>query len=171
MKSAYVDGEKAWYAVRTKPRHEKAAARALDALGQEPFLPLRRDRRRWSDRVKSPEVPLFPGYLFCRFCWEERRPIVTSPGITSIVSFGGKPSPVDPTEIGSLQRVVASGMPIEAQPFLAIGTRVRIRCGVMEGVEGILAVHKNQWRVVVTVTLLQRSVGVEVDREWVTMLA
>ena len=95
---------------------------------------------------------------------------MSSPGVTSIISFGGKPSPVEPGEIDSLQRLIASGMPVEPHPFLEIGTRVRIGRGAMEGVEGILALHKKNWRMIVSVTLLQRAVAVEIDREWITPL-
>ena len=165
------ESEKAWYAVRTRPRHEKIAAKALETLGHEPFLPLGRERRQWSDRMKITEFPIFPGYLFCRFCWERRLPILTSPGVTSIISFGSKPTPVDPGEIASLQKVVASGMSLKPQPFLALGTRVRIERGALEGVEGILTAHKNTQRLVVNITLLQRSVAAEIDREFVSAVS
>ena len=171
MTSASDQNERAWYAVRTKPRHEKATARALDALGHEQFLPLRRTRKKWSDRMQTTELPLFPGYLFCKFCWNNRLPILTTPGVNSIISFGSKPSPVDPHEIAALQKVIASGMPVEPHPFLAVGARVRIHSGAMAGVEGILTSHRNNWRIVVSITLLQRSVGVEIDRASVIPLA
>src|SRR5689334_17754123 len=122
LSSPLVDeAEKAWFAVRTKPNHEKVTAKTLESLGHEPFLPLGIQRRKWSDRVKTAEFPLFPGYLFCRFAWERRLPILTTPGVTSIVSFGGKPAPVDPEEISSLQKVTDSGMLLEPQTFLAVG--------------------------------------------------
>ncbi len=159
------DSEKAWYAVRTKPRHEKAVAKALQALGHECFLPLRRECRKWSDRVRTTEFPLFPAYVFCRFCWERRLPILTTPGVVSIVNFGSKPAPVDPAEIVSLQKAIASGMFLRAQSFLVPGARVRIERGALEGVEGILSAHKNIHRLIINITLLHRSVAVEIDRE------
>ena len=80
-----------WFAVTVKPQHEKAVAAQLEAKGLEGYVPVYRDRHRWSDRVRTVELPLFPRYVFARFRLAERLSVVTVPSVTSIVSFGGKP--------------------------------------------------------------------------------
>lgn len=153
-----------WFAVRTAAGREKAVASQLRSKGYEEFLPLYRSRRQWCDRVKELELALFPGYLFCRFDFNQRLPILITPGVQMIVGAGKIPSPVSDAEIEALRRVIASGTPAEPHDYLSVGQRVRIREGSLAGVEGILAEAKNSWRMILSVELLRRSVAVEVDR-------
>jgi transcription antitermination factor NusG len=153
-----------WFAVRTTSGREKTVATQLQARGIEEFLPLYRTRRQWSDRTKELELPLFPGYLFCRFDFNNRLPVLSTPGVKAIVGFGRAPTPVNDNEIDDLRRVVASGAVHPHHQYLTVGERVRIREGSLAGVEGILVDVKNSWRIVISVDLLQRSVAVELDR-------
>jgi transcription antitermination factor NusG len=157
-----------WFALIVKHQHEKVIARLLRSKGYEEFLPLYAARRRWSDRTKVAEVPLFPGYVFCRFDWKRRLPILKTPGVTSIVTYGTEPAPVEDAEIDAIQRIVSSDLPIEPHRFIKVGDRARVNQGPLEGLEGILISEKNSWRVVVQVSLLKRSVAVEIDRELLT---
>jgi len=156
-----------WYALRIRSRQEKWIASALYSKGYEVFLPLYSTRRRWSDRMKQLELPLFPGYLFCRFDVQKRLPILTTPGIIQVVGIGKTIIPVDPAEMAAIQSIVVSRLSAQPWPFLQVGQRVRIEAGPLLGVEGILVALKNSHRLVVSVSLLQRSVGVEVEPEWV----
>lgn len=153
-----------WYAVRTAAGREKVVSAQLQNKGFEEFLPLYKTRRQWSDRRKELEFPLFPGYLFCRFDFSNRLPILITPGVKLIVGYGRIPAPVSEAEIDSLRRAVASGAEATPWPYLSIGQRVRVREGSMAGVEGILLQVKNSWRIVLSVELLRRSVAVELDR-------
>ena len=92
-------------------------------------------------------------------------PVLTTPGVVSIVSLGSTPAPIDEEEIRAIQSIAKSGMPVAPWPFIREGQRVRIERGAMKDVEGILITVKNAFRLVVSVTLLQRSVAVEVDRD------
>jgi transcription elongation factor/antiterminator RfaH len=159
-----------WYALTVKPQHERSAERALAFQRLEAFLPCYRSRRHWSDRVKEIELPLFPGYLFCRFEPDERLRVLTSPGVVDIVGFGGRPAPVHPEEISALRRLAASDMRLQPWPYLKAGQRVRIERGPLADLEGILVRSKDFWRVVVSVDLLRRSVAVEIDREAIAPL-
>ena len=159
---------KFWFALRVKPRCETLTASALDGKGFEQFLPLQTVRRRWSDRVKTSETPLFPGYVFCRFDPQKRLPILITPGVSSIIGFGKDPTPVADEEISSLQAVVKSGLFSAPCPFIGIGHKIRIDVGPLCGTEGIVTQVKNSTRLVVSITLLQRSVAVEIDRLWVS---
>src|SRR6266568_1113967 len=157
-----------WYALTVKPQHERVSSRYLRDKGLDEFSPLYRARKRWSDRWKETELCLFPGYVFCRFSYEERLLVLGTPGINSIVGFARTPSPVPDEEIAAIQAMVQSGRRIEPWPHLRAGERVRIEEGCLEGVRGVLVREKDCWRVVVSVELLQRSVAVEIDREAVT---
>ena len=156
-----------WFALNTRFRYEDFAANHLRGKGYEVFLPVYKCRRRWSDRVKQLELPLFPGYLFCRFDVMNRLPILTTPGMIQIVGFGKTPVPVDEAEILALQTAIGSGLDREPWPFLQVGQKVKIECGALRGVEGILLNIKGGHRLVLSVSLLQRSVAVEVDSSWV----
>jgi transcription antitermination factor NusG len=159
-----------WYAVRTAAGREKAVSAQLQYKGFEEFLPLYRSRRQWSDRTRELELPLFPGYLFCRFDFSNRLPILVTPGIKLVVGYGKIPAPVADAEIESLRRAVASGSGAIPWPYLSVGQRVRIREGSLAGVEGILLQVKNSWRIVLSVELLRRSVSVELDRSAIAPL-
>jgi transcription antitermination factor NusG len=157
-------GSSRWYAVRIAAGREKAAASQLECKGYEAFLPLYRSRRQWSDRIKELELPLFAGYLFCRFDFNNRLPILITPGVQSIVGFGKAPTPVSDAEVDALRKVIASGAAAEPHAYLSIGQRVRILEGSLTGLEGVLIDLKNSWRIVLSVELLRRSVAVEIDR-------
>ena len=148
-----------------RSNHEKTTSAHLKTKGYEQFLPLYRSRRQWSDRIKVVELPLFTGYVFCRFDARYRLPILKTPGVVSIVSFGKRLAPVEDSEIEALQAVVSSGREVRPWPYLHVGQRVRLVGGALHGVEGILIEFKKGLRVVLSVSLLQRSVAVEIDQE------
>jgi len=162
------DERQQWFALRVRPRAEKVVAEALRGKSYEEFLPLHRERRRWSDRVAEVELPLFPGYVFSRFDVRKRLPVLTIPGVMLVVSSGKVPQPIDDSEIEALQILAKSRLRLQPWPFLHIGQRVRIIRGPLAGAEGLLTSVKKQSRLVVSVTLLQRSVAVEIpeDSAW-----
>ena len=155
-----------WFAVRVRPQRERRIAEAFRHKGYEPFLPLYRGRRPWSDRVKEIELPLFPGYVFCRFQAGSRLPILTTPGVVYVVGVGRVPAPIDDGEVAALQAVVRSGLHSQPWRFLRAGQRVQIVAGPLCGLEGIYLDSSGGDRLVVSVTLLQRSVGIEIDSRW-----
>jgi transcription antitermination factor NusG len=156
-----------WFALQVRSRYEKNVANFLDGKGYEWFLPTYKSHRRWSDRIKELELPLFPGYLFCRFNPQDRLPILKTPGMISIVGTAKVPTAVDETEIVALRTLVNSGVSRQPWPFLQIGQRVRIEHGSLAGLEGILIQQKRADRLVLSVSLLQRSVAAEIDSSWV----
>jgi transcription antitermination factor NusG len=157
----------AWYALRVRSNFEWAVNAVLTGKEYEAFLPTYRTRRRWSDRMKEVEAPLFRGYTFCRFDATRRLPILTTPGVVSIIGSAAGPIQVDEREIASVRGMVASGVVVGPWPFLREGQFVTVEHGPLAGVEGIIVSFKSQYRLVVTVSLLQRSVAVEIDRDWV----
>jgi transcription antitermination factor NusG len=159
-----------WFALRVKPNHEKPVAATLRGKGLEEFLPLLRTRRQWSDRVKVIDLPLFPGYLFCRLNLEDRMPLLTTPGFLYIAGIGRNPEPVDESEISAIQAMLRSGFPVTPWPSLVVGQKVQLKNGPLRGLEGVLTKIANQHRIYVSVTLLKRSISVEVDPQWVRAL-
>jgi len=161
------NGNFLWFALRVRSRHENAVSKILDGKGYEWFLPLYKSRRPWSDRIKEIQLPLFPGYVFSRFDPRYRLPILTTPGVVRIVGTRERPIPIDDSEIAAIQAAVRSGLPSEPWPFLQVGQRVKMQYGPLCELEGILVAFKGQHRLVLSVTLLRRSVAVEVDSAWV----
>ena len=159
-----------WFALQVRMRHEGDVSDHLQGKGYEWFLPLYKSRRRWSDRVKEVDAPLFPGYLFCRFNPHDRLPILKTPGVTQIVGYNHVPVPVDEQEIIAIRRLIASGVPNFPCAYLEVGSKVRIDAGALRGLEGILMDVKGKRRLVLSITLLQRSVAVEIDSDAVSVL-
>lgn len=153
----------AWHAVSVKHQHERTIAAALDQKGFEAFSPMYRARRQWSDRTKEIELPLFAGYVFCRFPYGDKARVLNTPAVARVVEFGGKPAAIPEAEIAAIRAVIASNQPLRPWPHLKPGDLVRVERGPLRGVEGILLREKDAVELVVTVELLRRSVAVQID--------
>ena len=160
------DIQEQWFALRVKSNCEKIVALAAQSKGFQGFLPVYESRRRWSDRVKSIEFPLFPGYVFCRLNPQRRLPLLTIPGALHLVGIGKMPVAIEDAEIDAIQAAVQSGLSVEPWPYLEIGQRVQLDDGPLAGLEGILVGTSKDHRLVVSVTLLKRSVSVAIERHW-----
>jgi transcription antitermination factor NusG len=156
-----------WFALRVKSRFEKAVALAAHNKGFEEFLPLYQVRHQWSDRYKSVDLPLFPGYVFCRLEAQHRFPLLTIPGVMHVVGIGRIPSPIDDVEILAIQNVTRSQLQVEPWPFLEFGQRVRLKAGPLNGIEGFLIQLQKQPRVVLNLPILRQAIAVEIERNWV----
>jgi transcription antitermination factor NusG len=159
-----------WYALYVRSRHEKVVECGLRGKGYIAFSPFYRTKRKRVDRIAEIDVPLFPGYVFCLFDSSKRLPILVTPGIVGIVGPGNRPEPVDDTEIASIRTLALSGRPVQPWPFLRSGQRVRLQAGPLVGAEGIFLRVKDEYHLVVSVTLLQRAVAVTVEKEFVSPL-
>ena len=155
----------AWRALTVRSRHEKLVAQHLRSRGLEEFLPTYRSKRTWSDRIATVEVPLFPGYVFCRFPENQRLLAVSIPGVASVVGFGGEDAAVEVEEIDAIRQIVSSGFSVQPYPYVRAGQTVRICAGPLAGLQGTVLREKGLWRVVVNVELLHRSVAAEIGRE------
>jgi len=162
--SSGAEAAKNWFAVFTAPRHEKRIETHFHLREIENFLPVYRKQRKWKDGSKGMlQLPLFPNYIFVRIGCGERVSVLKVPGVLSIVG-GAKPLAVPDSDIHFLREGLQHGK-IEPHPYIAVGTRVRIRSGVMAGMEGVLLRKKNNFRVVLTLDVIMKSVTVEVDLE------
>ncbi len=157
-----------WLAIIVKPQFERAVQKGLEQKGLETYLPLYWATHRWSDRTKRLQLPLFPLYVFCRAEGRNHRTaILSTPGVRSIVSFGSQVVPVPESELDRIRLLLSFGCDVEPWPFLRVGERVRVECGALAGLEGILADVRHTARVVVSLDLLQRSVAVQLPRDYI----
>ncbi len=160
-----------WYALSVKHQHEGAVRSALAFKGFEALAPTYRARRRWSDRVKEIDLPLFAGYVFCRFLFSERIRVLDAPGVSKVVAFGGEPAEVPELEIAAIRAVMAAKLPVRPWPQLKAGDRVRVERGPLRGVEGTLLREENErLQFVIGVEMLQRWLAVEIEPDMVTPL-
>ena len=155
-----------WYALRIQSRLGNLASTTLRDKGYEEFFPLYWSGRRWSDRIQKMELPLFPGYLFCQFDVGARLPVLTTPGVIGIVCAGKIPVSVDDDEIEAIRAILRSGLAAQPWPHLCVGSKVYIERGPLTGLEGVITNTDKVYHLIVSVSLLQRSVAVEIDREW-----
>lgn len=156
-------GSYPWYALQVRPRFESAVALVLKRKGYEAYLPECSCRRRWSDRMVELRRPVFPGYLFCRLDVTTRLlPLYTTPGFVRILGVGRWPCPVEEQEVEAIQRIVESGLEARPVPVPKVGDWVRLESGPLAGLEGTLLRVQKRHTLVVSVSLLQRAVAVEV---------
>jgi transcription antitermination factor NusG len=159
-----------WFALRVRSNCEKVVASSLKGKGYAEFLPLYRKVSRRAGPAKQVELPLFPGYVFSGFDVNHRLPILTIPGVIHVVGIGRAPESIDRDELLAVKRFVASGLGVEPWPFLKTGESVLVDRGPLAGLEGTLVQIKGSHRLIVSLTLLQRSVAVEIDRDSVRPL-
>lgn len=157
-----------WYALKVRTGGESSAAAALQNRGFDPYNPTYKERRRYSDRMKDVEKPVFPGYIFCEFDIQKKLPIISSPGVEYIVGVGGRPAPIPEREIANIRRVVAAGA-AGSRPLLR-GQRVRITHGSLEGVEGVLVRDAQGAHLVVSINLLNGSAWLHIDQHQIQVV-
>jgi len=159
-----------WFALQVRTRWESSTAVLLSGKGYQTLLPTYQTKKHWNGRLKQLSAPLFPGYVFCQFDVQNRLPILVTPGVIAVVGCGRVPVPVDDAEIAAIQTVVSSGLRAEPWPYLEIGQKIRIESEALNGLEGVLIKFKGNHRIVVSVSLLRRSVALEIDRTCVSPL-
>lgn len=158
----FIDPDNLWYAAYTYPRHEKYVAQQLIKHQIGSFLPLYSSVRRWKDRRRRIDLPLFPSYLFVQMTERNRLDILRLPGVVQLVCFQGKPAAIAPAEIEALRRGSTGSVVVQPHPYLKEGRKVRIISGPMAGTEGIYIRRKQQTRLVISISLIQRSVAMEI---------
>ncbi|MGB8472977.1 MAG: UpxY family transcription antiterminator [Candidatus Acidiferrum sp.] len=163
--TARADGDlsgASWYALYTRHQHEKMVDQVLTNKGFNTFLPLYATTHNWKDRTKALTLPLFPCYVFLKGGIDRRLHILTTPGIYGLVSSAGQPAAIPDIEIEAIRRVVESGVRVEAHPYLKCGNWVRVKCGPLAGIQGILVRKKNISRLVLSVEILGTAAAIEV---------
>jgi transcription antitermination factor NusG len=152
-----------WYAVYTRANHEKRVANQLAQRLVEHFLPFYDSVRRWKDRKVHLQMPLFPGYVFVRIPLFDRMRTLQIHSVVRLVGFNGYPAALPEEEIRAMQNGLKQGVCARPYPYITVGRRVRVVCGPLAGLQGILLRKKNLARVVVSLDMIKRSVAVEVS--------
>jgi len=157
------DSGPTWHALYTRHQHEKVTARLLTQKGFEILLPLYTTSRRWKDRIKKLSLPLIPCYVFFRGGLDRRLDLLSTPGVHSLLRSGDQIAVIPELEIQAVRQIVESCVQAEPHPFLKCGDRVRVKAGPLAGIEGIIVRKKDQFRLVLSVEALNRSIAVEID--------
>ena len=155
--------EQPWFAIHVKSNHEKAVCSQLTMKGFHVFLPVCRTRNRWADRFKIVETPLFRGYVFARLDPSRPNSIFSTPGVLKIVGTGRNPLPVEESEISAIRRAVDANLQLRECDFFTIGQRATVIGGTLAGLEGTVVRLKQKTRLILSISLLQRSVALEID--------
>lgn len=152
-----------WYALRTRSRHEKQVRDRLASQGVEQLLPALTRISQWKDRKKAVEVPLFSGYCFAQFPWQERLSVLKIPGVVQIVGRREGPEYVRDEEIEALKKLMVSTLSYDSHPYLREGMAVEVIRGPLEGVRGVLLRKEKRYRLVISVHLIKQAAAVEID--------
>lgn len=152
-----------WFAIQTRSRHENVVRGQLEMRELETFLPTMKRLSQWTDRKKEIEVPLFAGYCFARVSSADRLPVLQTRGVVRMVGSGDRPEPVPDEEIESLRRLISSSANYVCCPYLKEGMIVEVIRGPLQGVKGRLVREAKPCRLVLSISLIQRAVTVEID--------
>jgi transcription termination/antitermination protein NusG len=169
---AMAESDARWYAIRTRSRHEKVAAREIEGQGIPVFLPLVTSVRQWSDRRAEVELPLFPGYVFVKVAYfsGDRIRVLRSTGVVNFVGPTSAGASIPDEQIESIRTILIRKLPIEDHPFLKLGQRIRVLNGSLSGVQGILVAVKGSRSLVISVEPIQRSLCIKLDDYEVEMI-
>jgi transcription antitermination factor NusG len=154
--------ESPWYVLHVIANHEKKVAQHLAVRSLEHYLPLFTQRSRWTDRYVTLERPLFAGYIFARFPSEARFSALTAPGVLRMLGESRRDT-VSATEIDRIREGLQRNYRLLPHPYVTVGTPVRVRSGVFEGVEGIVSELRQQCRVVIALAAVQQCFSLEAD--------
>lgn len=159
-----MDMELNWYALRVRPRHEKAAAARLSEK-YEIYLPLIREYRKWSDRTKLVEVPLFSGYMFIRTHVKMKYFVLEDQAVSAFVQFGNKPAVIREREIEAVKIMLMEPgtLKVEEGYRFTKGEKVRVARGAFAGIEGRVLDIKNKKRLFVAIEPLGKLISIEID--------
>jgi len=163
-------GQKKWIAVYTKPRHEKTVEQELKNKGYETYLPILRERRKWSDRKKWVEFPMFRSYVFTRITFNQALPVLETIGVVKIIKFGNEPAIVQDEHIEGIKLMIEGGYNPQATDYFLRGDQVEVRDGPLKGLAGDVIRLDDHDRLVIRIDAIQHSVSVQIDRRFLKTL-
>jgi len=156
-----------WYALYTRPRHEKKAFELLVEKGTNTYLPLLKTTRLLKNRKREVELPLFPSYLFCQFEYKNRFPILETHGIIKIVNFNGNPAVVPDWQIESMKTILANPESLQLESYFRQGDLVEVKTGPFKGLRGTVTHVKGESRLAIMIDGIMQSISVEIDPDCV----
>ena len=155
---------KKWIAVYTKPRHEKTVENELLKKGFEVYLPILKERRKWSDRKKWVEFPLFRSYIFVKTEIKNSLFVLQTMGVVKVIKFGGEVAVIQNDSIRAIKLMIEGGYMPEAIDYFVKGETVEVKSGPLKGLIGEVIRVDNSDRLLVRVDAIQHSVSVQIDR-------
>ena len=161
---------KKWIAVYTKPRHEKSVEKNLKNKGYEVYLPMLKERRKWSDRKKWVLFPLFRSYIFVKIEIKNSLFVLKTPGVVKIVKFRRKISVIPYDIIKSIRLMIEGGYSPEATDYFIKGNPVQIKDGPLKGIEGEVVEVDKKNRLIIKVDAIQHSISIKIDRAYLSKL-
>lgn len=151
-----------WYAVYTNPRWEKKICQQLERKGLLFYCPMTKVRRKWSDRYKIIEEPLFKSYVFVCVTEEEKSRVRLTDGVVNFLYWNGKPAVIRESEIEMIRKFLNEYKEVEARPVqLEAGQKVRVKSGLLMDTEGIVIKVSNNRAYV-----LLESLGYELSAQF-----
>ena len=158
---------KNWIVVRSKPRSEKIAYTQLIVRGIEAYLPLLKERRKWSDRKKWVEFPLFSSYLFARVEIKNSIFVLQTHGVSSLVKFGEEIAIVQDEVIAAIKLAIDGGYQLTPAEYFVAGNAVEVIEGPMAGVKGIVVKLKGKDRLVIKIDAIQQALSIDIDTRFI----
>ncbi len=162
--------DKQWIVVRSKPRSEKVAHNELVKKNIESYLPLLKERRKWSDRKKWVEFPLFSSYLFARIDIKDSIFVLQTQGVNTIVKFGKQIAIVQNSVIEAIRLAMEGGYELEPVEYFVEGNIVEVVAGPMKGVKGIVAKLKGQNRLIIKIDAIQQALSIQIESKFIRNL-
>jgi transcription antitermination factor NusG len=157
----------AWYALYTRPRHEKKVHDLLFEKDVETFLPLKKEMRRWKDRRKLVEMPLFNGYVFVNIELKNRLEALETHGVVRMISFGGEPARIPDWQIEQLKRVIENSESLQPEEYLKVGDFVEVTEGALAGIRGYLRETRGESRIAILIDGIYQSTSFVMDKNLV----
>ena len=158
---------KNWIVVRSKPRSEKIAYAQLKEKGIEAYLPLLKERRKWSDRKKWVEFPLFSSYLFAKIEIKNSIFVLQTNGVSSLVKFGEVIAIVQDEVVNAIKLAIDGGYQLTPAEYFIAGNAVEVIEGPMRGVKGIVAQLKGKDRLVIKIDAIQQALSIDIDTKFI----
>jgi len=168
-----ISKQKTWYAVYTRPRHEKKIYAKLKQENIEAFLPLQITLRQWSDRKKKISEPLFSCYLFVCVALNEYDNVLNIPGVVRYITFEGKAVVIPEKQIQFIRNLLEFDIEttIESTENLPVGTRVEITAGPLMGITGELVDYAGKKRVIIRIEEISKSILINISLDYLKLVA
>jgi len=157
---------KHWIAVYTKPRHEKTVLNQFEEKGIESYLPLIREKHRWSDRMKWVETPIFKSYIFANIELKDNLIVLQTQGVHNIVKFQNKIAVIPEDQINNLRKMIEGGFDPLPSDYFVIGDEVEVVGGPLRGMTGIVSRNDTPDKLIIKIDAIQHAVAVQIEGKY-----
>ena len=151
-----------WHVLHVRSNAERRVAQALEMRSIETYLPLYSEKVKWTDRTVITERPLFAGYVFTRYSSASKLVVISTPGVVRSLGEEDKDL-VSSEELDRIRAALADGYPLRPHPRVTAGTRVKVRAGVFEGVEGTVMELRQQCKVIIALGAVRQCFSLELE--------